>query len=87
MLLSWCLSAEPAGHEVAGSIEIWSEHPIAIEIAWLTIDRDGRETVTARRRTAVGPPVPLEFVHAGDRYVRFSYQGASPRTYSTSDLL
>lgn len=35
----------------------------------------------------MGPPVPLEFVHAGDRYVRFFYQGASPRTYSTSDLL
>lgn len=40
-LLSWCLLAVPAGQELARSIEIWSEHPIAIDIEWLTIDRDG----------------------------------------------
>ncbi|HEX6324245.1 MAG TPA: hypothetical protein VFZ36_11010, partial [Vicinamibacterales bacterium] len=63
LLLSSVVNAA-APQELARSIEIWSEHPIAVEIAWLTIDEDGRQTVTARRRTAVGPPVPLEFVHA-----------------------
>ncbi|HUF25182.1 MAG TPA: hypothetical protein VMN81_13705 [Vicinamibacterales bacterium] len=85
LLLSVVNAAAP--QELARAIEIWSEHPIAVEIAWLTIDDEGRETVTAKRRTAIGPPVPLEFVHAAGRYVRFSYEGASPRTYSTGELL
>jgi len=84
-LLASLLAAAEQG--LPRAIEIWSEHPIAVEIAWLTIDEAGVETVTAKRRTAVGPPVPLAFVHAPDRYVRFSYEGASPRTYSTSELL
>lgn len=86
LLLSSVVNAA-APQELARAIEIWSEHPIAVEIVWLTIDDAGTETVTARRRTAIGPPVPLEFVHAADRYVRFSYAGASPRTYSTGELL
>ena len=85
LLLSAVTAAAP--QELARAIEIWSEHPIAVEITWLTIDDAGKETVTAKRRTAIGPPVPLEFVHAAGRYVRFSYAGASPRTYSTGELL
>jgi hypothetical protein len=69
------------------SIEVWSAHPVAVQIDWLKIDHDGLEKVIARQRRAIGPPVPLEFEHAPDRFVRFSYEGASPRTYSTSELL
>lgn len=69
------------------SVEIWSEDPIAIDIEWLTIDAAGNEAISATRKTAVAAPVPLEFSHAPDRYVRFSYQGASPRTYATSELV
>src|SRR5687767_9829912 len=75
------------GQSLQRSIEIWSEHPIAVEIEWLTIDEAGKRTVTASRKTAVGPPVPLEFTHGSDRYVRLSYQGASPRTFATADLI
>jgi len=83
----------PAGQGASGppaaqrSIEIWSVDPIAIDIEWLTIDEKGTATVTARRATVIGPAVPLEFAHGPDRYVRFSYQGASPRTYSTAELI
>ena len=72
---------------ISRAIEIWSVDPIAVDIEWITIDAEGKPTVTARRQTAVGPPAPLEFQHAHDRYVRFSYKGASPRTYSTAELL
>jgi hypothetical protein len=72
---------------ITRAIEIWSADPIAIDIEWLTIDAEGNATVTSRRQTAVGPPAPLEFVHGDDRYVRFSYKGASPRTYSTAELI
>lgn len=69
------------------AIEIWSVDPIAIDIEWLTIDDEGDARVTARRATVIGPPVPLEFTPGADRYVRFSYQGASPRTYSAAELI
>ncbi|MEX2271872.1 MAG: DUF4198 domain-containing protein [Vicinamibacterales bacterium] len=83
LLLAAVLVSQPATQ----SIQIWSEHPIAVDIEWLTIDEAGKPTVTARRETAIGPPVPLEFTPGVDRYVRFSYRGASPRTYSTAELI
>src|SRR5688500_9439023 len=87
LLLCLSIAAASIAQAPQRSIEIWSEHPIAIEIEWLTIDEAGKQIVTARRKTAVGPPVPLEFTHGSDRYVRFSYEGASPRTYSTAELM
>lgn len=86
-LLSLALLALLVPRQVTRAIEIWSADPIAVEIQWITIDEAGVETITARRRTAVGPPVPLEFTHAAGRYVRFLYQGAAPRTFSTTELI
>jgi hypothetical protein len=76
-----------APQSVTRTIEIWSVDPIAVDIEWITVYETGKAAVTLRRQTAVGPPAPLEFVHGDDRYVRFSYKGASPRTYSTSELI
>lgn len=76
-----------AEHVQLRSVEIWSEHPIRVTIEWLTIDDEGRGTVTAKSLMAVGPPMPIEFAHAPGRYARFSYEGASPRTYSTQELI
>ena len=85
LVLAAVLAVSP--QHVHRAIEIWSVDPIAIDIEWITIDASGKTAVTARRQTAVGPPAPLEFTHGHDRFVRFSYNGASPRTYSTAELL
>lgn len=69
------------------AIEIWSADPIAIDIDWITLDDAGMQTITATRKTVAGPPAPLTFVHGPNRFVRFAYEGASPRTFSTAELL
>lgn len=68
-------------------VQIWSVDPIPVDIEWITIDTNGKQTVTSRRKTAVGPPVALDFTHGPDRFVRFSYAGAAPRTFSTAELI
>lgn len=73
---------QPAARE----IEIYSDNPVAVLIEWLTIDAEGNTIVTARRQTAIGPAVPLAFVHEDGRAVRFSYPRSSPRTYTTREL-
>lgn len=69
------------------SVQIWSVDPIPVDIEWISIDASGKQTVTSRRKTAVGPPVALDFTHGPDRFVRFSYAGAAPRTFSTAELI
>lgn len=86
-LLWLALAAMLVQQDAPRAIDIWSADPIAIDIDWITIDTAGTQTITARRKTVAGPPAPLTFVHGPDRFVRFSYEGASPRTFSTAELI
>ena len=68
------------------TVEIWSESSVAVRIEHLTIDSSGAARVTDERRLSVGAPFVLTYESGEGRYVRFSYEGVSPRTYAATEL-
>lgn len=87
-MLSLCLAAVAVVLQQGATrtIEIWSDAPIAVTIEHLTIDSDGRAHMTGDSRLTVGAPLALTYESGEGRYVRFSYEGVSPHTYSTVEL-
>ena len=87
-MLSLCLAvaAVVVQQGAARTIEIWSDAPVAVSIQHLTIDSHGNAHVTHERRVSVGDPLTLTYESGEGRYVRFSYEGISPRTYSAAEL-
>lgn len=69
------------------SILIWSENPFTVRIETIEIDNDGEVRILSQERRVVGAPTPLEIVEGARRFVRFSYDAGSPKTYSTDELL
>lgn len=67
------------------SLELWSEHPIWMDVESVTSDGN-KMTVVDKRRLMVTSSTKLEFVAARNHFIRFRYVGASPHTVSTLTL-
>ena len=68
------------------TVEIRSDAPAAVTVEHLTIDTDGKAHVTDQQHLSVGAPLVLTYESGEGRYVRFSYEGVSPRTYAAAEL-
>jgi hypothetical protein len=68
------------------SVVVRSENAFDIKIETIAIDAGGQVVVRSSQRRATSAPFTFHFVADDRSFIRFSYAGVSPRTYSTREL-